>query len=299
MNIAILSRDANIYSTFRLVQEGRERGHNIFVIDHMLCNLVIENNRPKVYFKGVEVKNIDLIIPRIGANVTDFGASVIQHFESMGVLTLLSSESLMNSRNKIKSLQLLIKEGIAIPNTCYINSLTDLPIIEKTIGKPPWIIKIPEGTQGIGVILCESIASAESTIEALTKLNTNVIAQEFIKESKATDIRIFIVDGQILGAMKRSASTGFRSNLHRGATGEPIELTNKEKRQALEAVKALNLNVAGVDLLQSNKGPLIMEVNSSPGLEGIEKNTSVNVAKEIIIASENLTKEQLPLKKST
>lgn len=293
MNIAILSQSSNIYSTFRLVQEGRERGHNVFVIDHTNCNLVIENNKPKIYFNGLKIKDIDVIIPRIGANVTDFGSSVIQHFESMGVKTTLSSKSLVNSRNKIKSLQLLIKENIAVPNSCYINRLTDLPLLEKTLGKPPWIIKIPEGTQGIGVILCESISSAESTIEALTKLNTKVIAQEFIKESKATDIRIFVVDGKILGAMKRSANTGFRSNLHRGAVGEPITLTPKEERLALEAVKALDLTIAGVDLLQSNKGPLIMEVNSSPGLEGIEKNTPVNVAKEIIIATENLFKKKI------
>ena len=290
MNIAILSRDSNLYSTHRLIQEGRQRGHSIFVIDHTECNLVIENNRPKIYFQGLKIKNIDVIIPRIGANVTDYGSSVIQHFESMGILSTLSSKSLLDSRNKMKSFQVLAKEKLAIPNTCYLNRLTDLPLIIKTLGKPPWIIKIPEGTQGIGVILSESISSAESTIEALTKLNTKVIVQEFIKESKATDIRVLVVNGKILGAMKRSASTGFRSNLHRGAVGEPIVLTTKEKKLALDAVKALGLTIAGVDLLQSNKGPLIMEVNSSPGLEGIEQNTPLNVAKEIILATEELIK---------
>ena len=290
MNIAILSRDANIYSTHRLIQEGRQRGHNIFIIDHTQCNIVIENNRPKIYFQDLKIKNIDAVIPRIGANVTEIGASVIQHFESMGIFTTLSSTSLINSRNKIKSLQILSKENISIPNTCYINKLTHTSVIEKTLGKPPWIIKIPEGTQGIGVILSESVSSAESTIEALTKLNSKVIVQEFIKESKATDIRVFIVNGKILGAMKRSASKGFRSNLHRGAIGEPVELTPKEQRLALEAVKILGLNIAGVDLLQSNKGPLIMEVNSSPGLEGIEQYSSINIAKEIILAAENLFK---------
>ena len=183
MNIAILSQNSNIYSTFRLIQEGRERGHKVFVIDHTQCNLVIKNNCPSIYFQGVKIKDIDVIIPRIGANVTDYGASVIQHFESMGIPSTLSSMSLLNSRNKIKSLQFLTKENIAVPNSCYINRLTDLPLIEKSLGKPPWIIKIPEGTQGIGVILCESLASAESTIEALTKLNTKVIIQEFIKEN--------------------------------------------------------------------------------------------------------------------
>lgn len=293
MNIAILSQNSNIYSTFRIIQEGRERGHNVFIIDHTKCNLVIENNRPEIYFKGLKIENIDVIVPRIGANVTDYGSSVIQHFESMGVATTLTSKSLINSRNKIKSLQILIKENIAVPNSCYLNRLTDLPLLEKTLGKPPWIIKIPEGTQGIGVILCESIASAESTIEALTKLNTKVIVQEFIKESKATDIRIFITNGKVLGAMKRSATTGFRSNLHRGAVGEPINLSTSEEQIALEAVKALNLTIAGVDLLQSNKGPLIMEVNSSPGLEGIEQNTTVNIAKEIIMAAERLFKDKI------
>ena len=292
MNIAILSRDANIYSTYRLIQEGRERGHNMFIIDHTQCNIVIENNRSKIYFQDLKIKNIDAIIPRIGANVTDIGSTIIQHFESMEVFTTLSSKSLINSRNKIKSLQILSKENIATPNTCYINKLTNLSLIEKTLGPPPWILKIPEGTQGIGVILSESISSAESTIETLTKLNTKVIVQEFIKESKATDIRVFIVNGKILGAMKRSANKGFRSNLHRGAIGEPIELSIKEQRIALEAVKALGLNIAGVDLLQSKKGPLIMEVNSSPGLEGMEQSTSVNVAKEIILATELLFKNK-------
>lgn len=288
MNIAILSRDANIYSTYRLIQEGRERGHNVFVIDHTQCNLVIENNRPKVYFQDLKIRNIDIIIPRIGANVTEIGDSVIQHFEGMGVKTTLTSESLLYSRNKIKSLQLLANHRIGTPNSCVINKLTNIKSIQKNLGNPPWIIKIPEGTQGIGVILTESFESAESTIEAITKLNSRVIVQEFIKESKATDIRVLVVNGKILGAMKRSAETGFRSNLHRGATGEPVELTLKEKRIALDAAKAHGLNIAGVDILQSKKGPLVMEVNSSPGLEGIEQNTPHNIAKEIIIASEEM-----------
>lgn len=288
MNIAILSRDANIYSTYRLIQEGRERGHKVFVIDHTQCNLVIENNRPKVYFQDLKIRDIDVIIPRIGANVTEIGASVIQHFECMGVQTTLTSESLLNSRNKIKSLQLLSRNRIGVPNSCILNKLTNIKSIEKSLGTPPWIIKIPEGTQGIGVVLTESVESAESTIEAITKLNSRVIVQEFIKESKATDIRVLIVNGKILGAMKRSAETGFRSNLHRGATGEPVELTLKEQRIALDAAKAHGLNIAGVDILQSKKGPLVMEVNSSPGLEGIEQNTSYNIAKEIIIAAEEI-----------
>ncbi len=288
MNIAILSRDANIYSTYRLIQEGRERGHKMFVIDHTQCCMVVENNRPKIYFQDLKIKDIDVIIPRIGANVTAIGANVIHQFESMGVPSTLPSSSLLNSRNKIKSLQLLSSQNIGIPNTCFINKLTNLKTIEKTLGAPPWIIKIPEGTQGIGVILSDTLDAAESTIEALTKLNSKVIVQEFIKESKATDIRVFVVNGKILGAMKRSANTGFRSNLHRGATGVPVSLTVKEQRIALDAVKALGLNIAGVDLLQSRKGPLIMEVNSSPGLEGIEQNTVHNIAKEIILAAETI-----------
>jgi len=288
MDIAILSRDENIYSTYRLIQEGRERGHNMHVIDHMQCNIVIENNKPKLYFQNQLVKHIDAVIPRIGANVTDYGASIIQHFESMGICSTLSSRVLINSRNKMKSLQVLSKHKISIPNTCYVNHLENTKLLEKVLGNPPWVLKIPEGTQGIGVILSESIASAESTIETLLKLNTKVIVQEYIKESKATDIRVLVVDGKILGAMKRSASSGFRSNLHRGATGTAVELTKKEAKLALEATAILGLNIAGVDIIQSNKGPLILEVNSSPGLEGIEENTPVNVAKEIIIATEKL-----------
>lgn len=292
MDIAILSRDENIYSTYRLIQEGRERGHNMHVIDHTQCNIVIENKKPKLYFKNQIVKYIDAVIPRIGANVTDYGASVIQHFESMGVCTTLTSSVLINSRNKMKSLQLLSKEKVSIPNTCYVNELENTKILEKVLGNPPWILKIPEGTQGIGVVLSESLASAESTIETLLKLNTKVIVQEFIKESKATDIRVLVVNGKILGAMKRSASTGFRSNLHRGATGTSVELTKKEASLALKATAVLGLNIAGVDIIQSNKGPLILEVNSSPGLEGIEDNTLVNVAKEIIVATEELFKNE-------
>lgn len=288
MNIAILSRDANIYSTHRLIQEGRERGHKMFIVDHTECTLVIENNCPTLYYQDLKLTNIDAIIPRIGANFTAYGAAVIQHFESMGVVSTLSSSSLVNSRNKMKSLQLLLKKNIAVPNSSYLNKLNNLDLIAKTIGLPPWIIKVPEGTQGIGVILCESIVSAESTIEALTKLNTTVIVQEFIKESNATDLRVFIVDGKILGAMKRTAQTGFRSNLHRGATGKPVELSIQEQQLALEAAKTLNLTIAGVDILQSKKGPLIMEINSSPGLEGIEQNSTINIAKEIILATENL-----------
>ncbi len=288
MNIAILSRDENIYSTCRIKQEGRERGHRMYIIDHTQCNIVIENKRPKLYFKNQLIDHIDAIIPRIGANVTDIGASVIQHFESMGVFTTLPSSVLINSRNKMKSLQILSQEKVSIPNTCYVNQLEDTKILEKVLGNPPWILKIPEGTQGIGVILSETLAAAESTIETLLKLNTKVIVQEFIKESKATDIRVLVVNGKILGAMKRTASSGFRSNLHRGATGTPVELTKKEEKLALKATKILGLNIAGVDIIQSNKGSLILEVNSSPGLEGIEDNTPKNVAKEIIIATEDL-----------
>jgi len=260
----------------------------MLVIDHTQCNIVIENKRPKLYFQNQLIDNIDAVIPRIGANVTDIGASVIQHFESMGISTTLSASGLINSRNKMKSLQILSREKVSIPNTCYVNQLENTKILEKVLGNPPWILKIPEGTQGIGVILSETLAAAESTIETLLKLNTKVIVQEFIKESKATDIRVLVVNGKILGAMKRTASTGFRSNLHRGATGTPVELTKKEAKLALQATEILGLHIAGVDIIQSNKGPLILEVNSSPGLEGIEDNTSINVAKEIIIATEEL-----------
>ena len=286
MNIAILSRDSNIYSTHRLIQEGRQRGHNMFVIDHVQCNLVVKNGRTEIYQEDFKIKNIDLVIPRIGANVTEIGLSVIRHFESMKVPVLLSSKALSDSRDKVKSLQLFAQNKIPTPNSVVVGKTVQIKLLQQVLGKPPWILKIPEGTQGIGVVLSETNRSAESTIEAFVKLGSRVIVQEYIEESKASDIRVFVVNNQIVGAMKRTAEQGFRSNLHRGATGVEIALTDQEKEVALKAVKTMGLNVAGVDLLQSRKGALVMEVNSSPGLEGIEQNTSVNVAKEIILSAE-------------
>ena len=286
MNIAILSRDSNIYSTYRLIQEGRQRGHNMFVIDHVLCNIVVKNGKAEIYQEEFKIKNIDIVIPRIGANVTDIGLSVIRQFESMKVPTLLSSKALADSRDKIKSLQLFSQNKIPTPNSVVVGKVVEVKLLQRILGKPPWVLKIPEGTQGIGVVLSETIQSAESTIEAFIKLGSRVIVQEYIEESKASDLRVFVVGNQIVGAMKRTADQGFRSNLHRGATGVEVELTETEKEVALKAVRSMGLNVAGVDLLQSRKGALVMEVNSSPGLEGIEQNTPVNVAKEIIISAE-------------
>ena len=283
MKIAILSRNSKLYSTRRIVEAGEKRGHQITVIDHQKCVLVIEKGKPHIFYKGEELKPFNAVIPRIGASVTFYGAAVVRQFEQMKIFSSVESQALVRSRDKLRSLQLMAKAGIGMPKTAFANHPKDIDNILNQVGGAPVVIKLLEGTQGIGVILAETRNSAKSVIEAFLDVKVNILVQEFIEEAKGADIRAFIVDGQIVGAMKRQGAAGdFRSNLHRGGNGFVIELSPEEKSTAIKAVKKLGLAIAGVDMLQSKRGPLVMEVNSSPGLEGIEAATGKDIASKII-----------------
>jgi ribosomal protein S6--L-glutamate ligase len=285
MKIGILSRGKNIYSTRRLVEAGNEKGHEMVVMDHTKCSLIMEKGKPQVIFNGQPIKDIDVIIPRIGASVTFFGASVIRQFQAMSIPSTLSSVSLVRSRDKLRSFQLLSKVGLAIPKSVFARHPKDKDVEDliDSVGGAPVVLKRLEGTQGVGVVLADTVAAAKSMIEAFSGMQENIIIQEYIEEAGGSDIRVLVVDGEVVGAMKRSGKPGeFRSNLHRGGKAEAIEITKKEKALALEAVKSLSLSVAGVDLIRAKRGPLIMEVNSSPGLEGIEKATGIDIAGKVI-----------------
>ncbi len=283
MNIKILSRNPNLYSTKRLVEAAEKRKHNVEVIDHLKCDLVIEKRRPSIIYKGKSLDETDAIIPRIGASVTFYGTAVVRQFEMMGAFTTVDSEALVRSRDKLRSLQVLSRSKIGLPKTVFTNYSRDVESVITQVGGTPLVIKLLEGTQGLGVVLAETKNAAKSVIEAFNGLKARVIVQEFIKEAKGADIRAFVVDGHVVGAMKRQGKEGeFRSNLHQGGSAEVIELTDEEEIAAIRAAKAMKLGVAGVDMLQSARGPLILEVNSSPGLEGIEKATGKDIAKTII-----------------
>ncbi|MFM7106433.1 MAG: 30S ribosomal protein S6--L-glutamate ligase [Flavobacteriales bacterium] len=283
MNIVVLSRDHSLYSTRRLIEAGESNGHNMRIIDHLKCNLVIERGHPKVIFRGEEIRDVDAVIPRIGASVTFYGTAVVRQFEMMKVFTAVESQALVRSRDKLRSLQILSRAGLGLPKTVFTNYSKDVAKTLEEVGGAPVIIKLLEGTQGLGVILADNDKSAISVMEAFNGIKTRVIVQEFIREAKGADIRAFVVDGHVVGAMKRQARDGeFRSNLHRGGTAEVIALSRQEEIAAVKATKALGLGIAGVDMLQSERGPLIIEVNSSPGLEGIEKATQRDIAGDII-----------------
>ncbi|HKJ42450.1 MAG TPA: 30S ribosomal protein S6--L-glutamate ligase [Sunxiuqinia sp.] len=283
MKIVILSRNPQLYSTQRLVEAGKKKGHEMLVVDHSKCDLVIEKRKPAVFFKGQKLENVDAVIPRIGASVTFFGTAVVRQFEMMKVFSAIESQALVRSRDKLRSLQILSRAGLGLPKTVFTNYSRNVKDIIKSVGGTPLVVKVLEGTQGLGVVLAETDNAAESVIEAFNGLKARVIVQEFIKESKGSDIRAFVVDGVVIGAMKRQGKKGeFRSNLHRGGTAEIIELTEDEENAALKAVRVMGLGIAGVDMLQSNHGPLILEVNSSPGLEGIELATGKDIARGII-----------------
>lgn len=283
MKIAILSRDSKLYSTSRLVEAGQQRGHQMMVVDHSKCDIIIERRKPQVFYKGEELNDFDAIIPRIGASITFFGTAVVRQFEMMKVFSTTESQALVRSRDKLRTLQILSRAGLGLPKTGFTNYSKDVDQLIHQVGGAPCVIKLLEGTQGVGVVLAETQKAAESVLEAFNGLQARVIVQEFIKEAGGADIRAFVVDGVVVGAMKRQAKEGeFRSNLHRGGTATIIELTPEEEETAIKAARILGLGVAGVDLLQSNSGPMIMEVNSSPGLEGIEQATQKNIAGEII-----------------
>lgn len=283
MNIKILSANPNLYSTKRLVEAAKKRNHSIEVINHTKCDIIIEKKNPRVYYKGKPIENVDAVIPRIGASVTFYGTAVVRQFEMMRCFATTESVALVRSRDKLRSLQILSRAGLGLPKTIFTNYSKNVENIVEQAGGAPVIIKLLEGTQGIGVILAETKKAAESVIEAFNNLQARVIVQEFIKEAGGADIRAFIIDGQVVGAMKRQGKEGeFRSNLHRGGSAEVIELTDEEETAALKAAKAMGLGIAGVDMLQSSRGPLILEVNSSPGLEGIEAATGKDIATKII-----------------
>ncbi len=283
MKIAVLSRNEKLYSTSRLIEEIEKRGHEGVVIDHLKCDIVMEDNGPMMFYKGESLDDIDAVIPRIGASVTFYGTAVVRQFEMMNVFSALDSLAITRSRDKLRSLQILSRSGIGMPKTAFTNFSKQENKTLSHIGDAPVVIKLLEGTQGLGVVLAETNKAAKSVLQAFDSLKTRVILQEFIEEAGASDIRAFIVDGQVVGAMKRKGKEGeFRSNLHRGGNASVIKLNRAEKATALKAAKSMGLAIAGVDMLQSKRGPLVLEVNSSPGLEGIEKSTGVDIAGKIV-----------------
>jgi len=300
MKIAILSRNSQLFSTKRLIEAIRASGHEALVVDHSLCDLVIEQEGPYIIYKGEKLEGVDAIIPRIGASITFYGTAVVRQFELMDVFSAVDSQAIVRSRDKLRSLQILSKAGLGMPKTAFTNFSKggEKALIER-VGGAPLIIKLLEGTQGLGVVLAETKKAGQSVIEAFHGLKARIIVQEFIKEAKGADIRAFVVNGKVVGAMKRQGAEGeFRSNLHRGGIATVIKLTKAEKAAALGAAKALGLDIAGVDMLQSERGPLILEVNSSPGLEGIEQATGVNIAGEIVKFIEESVEKKINKKKT-
>lgn len=282
MKIGILSRNSKLYSTRRLVEAGRAMGHEVRVIDYLRCHMNIATHRPLIYL-GDESLHFDAVVPRIGASHTFFGAAVVRQFEMMGVYCLNESVAITRSRDKLRSLQLLARKGIGLPVTGFAHDTKATDHLIKMVGGAPLVIKLLEGTQGVGVVLAETNKAAESVIEAFRGLHANILAQEFITEAGGADIRCFVIGDKVVAAMKRQGKEGeFRSNLHRGGSASVIKITPEERSTATRAAKVMGLNVAGVDLLRSNHGPVVMEVNSSPGLEGIESATGKNVAGSII-----------------
>ncbi len=283
LKIAILSRNRSLYSTKRLVESIENKGHEAVIFDHLKCDIVIEQDHPAIFYKGEKLTGIDAVIPRIGASVTFYGAAVVRQFEMMGVPTAVESQALVRSRDKLRSLQILARSNVGMPKTVFTNYSKEVKKIIDSVGGAPLIVKLLEGTQGYGVVLAPTRKAAESMIEAFHSMKARVIVQEFIEEAKGADIRAFVIGNKVVGAMKRQGMEGeFRSNLHQGGKGRLVKLSKKEREIALTAAKAMGLSIAGVDMLQSERGPLVLEVNSSPGLEGIEKATNKDIASEVV-----------------
>lgn len=283
MKIGILSRNAQLYSTRRLIEACESQGHEVKVIDALRCYMNINSEKPEIHFKGEELSGFDAIIPRIGASVTFYGTAVLRQFEMLDVYPVNESVAITRSRDKLRSMQLLSRKGIGMPITGFASKPDDVKDLLDMVGGAPVVIKLLEGTQGIGVVLAETRKAAESVIEAFMGLKANIMVQEYIKEAGGADIRCFVIGDRVIAAMKRQGAEGeFRSNLHRGGSASLVKITPQERRTAIEAAKVMGLNVAGVDLLRSERGPLVMEVNSSPGLEGIEAATGKDIAGMII-----------------
>ena len=283
MKIVILSRNPKLYSTMRLKQAAEKRGHQAVVVDHLRCSVVAEHQKPRVIYNSEDLEGVDAIIPRIGASVTFYGTAVVRQFEMQEVFTVNSSIAIVRSRDKLRSTQIFSRHDIGIPKTVFTNHPKNVEALIKEVGGAPLVIKLLEGTQGIGVVLAETKKAAKSVIEAFHGLHADILIQEFIKEAGGADIRAFVVNGKVVGAMRRQGAEGeFRSNLHRGGSAQMVKLTRAQRALALNAAKAMGLNMAGVDMIEAKRGPLVLEVNSSPGLEGIEKATQKDIAGEII-----------------
>ncbi len=283
MRIAMLARNPNLYSHRRLVHAAEAKGHQIDIINTTQCYANITSDSPQLLYRGATLTGYDAVIPRIGASITFYGLAVLRQFEMMGVWTLNQSEAIGRARDKLWALQIMSRLGIGLPATSFANSARRSEDLIRMVGGPPVVIKLVEGTQGLGVVLGETMPSAKSTFEAFRGAKINILVQEFVKEAGGADIRAFVVGDQVVGAMKRQSGPGeFRSNLHRGGTAEKINITPDENSAAIRACRALGLNVAGVDMLRSSRGPVLIEVNSTPGLEGIERSTGNDIAGRII-----------------
>ena len=283
MKIAILSRNPRLYSSRRLIEAIEQRGHEAHVIDALKCYMDITSQKPAINYKGQSLNDFDAIIPRIGASVTRYGAAVLRQFEIMGVYPINESVAIVRSRDKLRSLQLLARKGVGLPVTGFAHSVSNTSDLVDLVGGSPLVIKLIEGTQGRGVVLAETRKAAESVIDAFHELDANFIVQEFISEAAGSDVRCFVLGDKVIAAMMRTAKDGeFRSNLHRGGSAVVTKLSKEERATAVQAARAMGLNMAGVDILRSNRGPLVMEVNSSPGLEGIEKATHKDVADLVV-----------------
>lgn len=282
MKIGILSRKASLYSTSRLVDAAKDRGHDVRVIDYSRCFMKISSNNPEVRYGGERLE-FDAVIPRIGASMTFYGTAVVRQFEMGGVYSVNPSQAISRSRDKLRALQILAREGIGMPVTGFARSTKDIDGVIDSVGGAPLVVKFLEGTQGVGVVLSETRKAAESVMSAFRQLDANILVQEFIKEAGGADIRAFVIGERVVASMLRQGPEGdFRSNLHRGGSATVVKLSPEERKTAVRSAKALGLKVAGVDMLRSKNGPVVMEVNSSPGLEGIEKSTEKDVAGSII-----------------
>lgn len=283
MKIAVLSQKRSLYSTRRLVEAAKQRGHEVRVIDPLRCYMNITSHQPVIYHRGRLLNDLDAVIPRIGASILFYGTALVRQFETMGVFTLNHSDAISCARDKLRSMQLLSCKGIGLPTTAFAHAPDDIKGVIKMVDGAPLVIKLLEGTQGIGVVLAETNQAAESVIDAFWGLQANILIQEYIKEAGGSDIRCFVVGGKVVAAMQRQAREGeFRANLHRGGTASPVELTEEERSMAVQAARTIGLDVAGVDMLRSKRGPLVIEVNSSPGLEGIEASSGRDIAGAMI-----------------
>lgn len=283
MKIGVLSRKSSLVSTRRLMEAGSQRGHEMHVINYLGCYMSIASSNPAIHYQGEALTGFDAVIPRIGATYTFYGTAIVRQFEMMGVFPLNPSQAILRSRDKLRSFQLLARKGIGLPITGFARNIKDIDDLIAMVGGAPLIIKLLEGTQGLGVVLAETKKAAESVIQAFYGLKSNILVQEYIKESAGTDIRAFVIGDKVVASIQRKAKEGeFRSNVHRGGTPTEVKLSPEERKMAVKASKSLGLRVAGVDIIRANRGPVIMEVNSSPGLEGIEKTTGKDIAGKVI-----------------